>query len=41
MQVFVIGSAIETAMCLDKKRLNKQIIECQQILKGIWDYISE
>lgn len=27
MQVFIIGSAIETAMSLDKKRLNKQIIE--------------
>jgi hypothetical protein len=27
MQVFIIGSAIETAMCLDEKRLNKQIIE--------------
>ena len=35
MQVFIIGSAIETAMCLDKKRLNKQIIECRQILKTI------
>jgi hypothetical protein len=36
MQVFIIGSPLETAMCLDKKRLNKQIIECQQILKAIW-----
>ena len=36
MQVFIIGSAIETAMCLDKKRLNKQIIECRQILKAIY-----
>ena len=37
MQVFIIGSLLDTAMCLDKKRLNKQIIECQQILKAIWD----
>ena len=36
MQVFIIGSAFETAMCLDKKRLNKQIIECRQILKAIY-----
>ena len=36
MQVFIIGSPLETAMCLDKKRLNKQIIECGQILKAIW-----
>lgn len=36
MQVFIIGSALETAKILDKKRLNKQIIECQQILKAIW-----
>lgn len=35
MQIFIIGSAIETAKCLDKKRLNKQIIECRQILKAI------
>ena len=35
MQVFIIGSALETAKILDKKRLNKQIIECQQILKSI------
>lgn len=33
MQVFVIGSPWETAAELDKRRLNKQIIECQQILK--------
>lgn len=36
MQVFIIGSPLETAKVLDKKRLNKQIIECQQILKAIW-----
>ena len=35
MQVFIIGTAFETAMVLDKKRLNKQIIECDQILKAI------
>lgn len=33
MQIFIpYSSPIETAKCLDKKRLNKQIIECQQIL---------
>lgn len=35
MQVFIIGTAIETAMVLDKKRLNKQIVECQQILDAL------
>ena len=35
MQVFIIGSPVETAKVLDKKRLNKQIIECRQILKAI------
>lgn len=35
MQVFIIGSAIETASCLDRKRLNKQIIECKQIINTI------
>ena len=35
MNVFVIGSPIETAKCLDPRRLNKQIIECKQILKAI------
>lgn len=29
MNVFVVGTPIETAMILDKKRLNKQIIECR------------
>lgn len=28
MQVFITGTAIETARTLDKRRLNKQIIEC-------------
>lgn len=36
MQVFIIGTPLETAMALDKRRLNKQIIECQQILNAIW-----
>lgn len=36
MQVFIIGSPFETAMYLDKKRLNKQIIECHQILDAIY-----
>jgi hypothetical protein len=35
MQVFIIGSPLETAEALDRKRLNKQIIECQQILNAI------
>lgn len=32
MQIFIIGTPFETAKALDRKRLNKQIIECQQIL---------
>lgn len=32
MNVFIIGSVIDTAISLDKRRLNKQIIECHQIL---------
>ena len=35
MQVFIIGTALETAIVLDKKRLNKQIIECHQILDAL------
>ena len=35
MQVFIIGTALETAMALDAKRLNKQTIEARQILKAI------
>lgn len=35
MQVFVVGSPLETAMALDKTRLRKQIIECHQILAAI------
>lgn len=32
MQVFVVGTPYETASILDPKRLNKQIVECRQIL---------
>lgn len=35
MQVFIIGTPLETAMALDPKRLNKQIIECRQILDAL------
>ena len=35
MQVFIVGSPLETAEALDAKRLNKQIIECQQILDAL------
>lgn len=35
MQVFVVGSPLETAMALDKARLRKQIIECRQILDAL------
>ena len=35
MQVFVVGSPIYTARCLDKLRLNKQIVECGQILSAL------
>lgn len=35
MQVFIIGSPLETAMALDPKRLRKQIIECRQILDAL------
>ena len=36
MNVFIVGSPLETAMALDKKRLNKQIIENNQILNAIY-----
>ena len=36
MQVFIIGSPLDTAKNLDRRRLNKQIIECQQILDAIY-----
>lgn len=35
MQVFIIGSPLETAKALDNLRLNKQIIECKQIISAI------
>lgn len=35
MQIFFIGTALETARCLDKRRLNKQIIEVNQIISAI------
>lgn len=35
MQIFVIGSPLETAKALDLPRLRKQIIECHQILAAI------
>lgn len=35
MQVFIVGSPFETAIALDKRRLNKQIIECKQILDAL------
>ena len=35
MQVFIVGSLLETAMALDPKRLRKQIIECGQILDAL------
>ena len=35
MQVFIIGSPFETAESLDKRRLQKQIIECCQIIQAI------
>ena len=30
MNVFIIGTPLETAKILDKRRFNKQIIECKQ-----------
>lgn len=35
MNVFIIGTPLETAKALDKRRLNKQIIECHQILDAL------
>lgn len=35
MQVFIVGSPLETARALDQKRLRKQIIECRQILDAL------
>lgn len=35
MQVFIVGSPLETAMALDGARLRKQIIEVRQILDAL------
>ena len=35
MNVFIVGSPLETAKALDKRRLNKQIIECNQIFNAM------
>lgn len=35
MQVFIVGTPIETAKVLDRRRLNKQITECRQILDAL------
>lgn len=35
MNVFIIGSPLETAQALDKRRLIKQIAECKQMLNAI------
>lgn len=35
MQVFIVGSPLETAQALDYRRLSKQIIECQQIVDAL------
>lgn len=35
MQVFIVGSPLETAMALDKRRLNRQIQETKVILNAL------
>lgn len=35
MQVFIVGTPLETAMALDKKRLNRQIQETRVILDAL------
>lgn len=35
MQVFIVGSPLETAMALDKRRLNRQIQETKVILAAL------
>lgn len=35
MQIFIIGSVIETAKILDKKRFHRQISEAELIYKGL------
>lgn len=35
MQIFIIGKVLDTFEVLDKRRLNKQKIECKQIMDAI------
>lgn len=35
MQIFLVGTVLETAKCLDNRRFNKQIIEVRQIRNAI------
>ena len=35
MQIFILGTPYYTATVLDRRRLNKQIVECYQITKAI------
>lgn len=35
MQVFIVGSPLDTAMDLDRRRLRKQIVECGQIYDAL------
>lgn len=35
MQVFIVGTPLETAKALDGRRLQKQIVECLQILDAL------
>ena len=35
MQVFIVGTPLETAKALDGRRIQKQIVECQQILAAL------
>ena len=35
MQVFIVGTPLETAKALDGRRLQKQIVECLQILEAL------
>lgn len=35
MQVFIVGTPLETAKALDGRRLQKQIVECEQILDAM------
>jgi hypothetical protein len=35
MQVFIVGTPLETAKALDARRLQKQIVECLQILDAL------